>query len=187
MSVLLIGDTHGDASVWGPALELAGRDLELVLHTGDVLAHGPRNPIVPGYAPLKLAEAIKACPVPVLIAKGNCDADIDEQVLEIPLIYPLVLAPAAGRTVLVTHGDRFPKEQLPALAARYRVSLALFGHIHLPVLDKVGEVWLVNPGSPSLSKHQVQGKQVDTVGLLDKSGIRLLTFPQGTILAQAQF
>lgn len=187
MSVLLTGDTHGDLTAWTRALELAGPPLELVLHTGDVLYHGPRNPIVAGYAPLKLAEAIKACPVPVIIAKGNCDADIDEQVLETVLVQPFVLASAAGRSVLVTHGDRFPREQLPQLATRYGASVVLFGHIHLPVLEQVGQVWLVNPGSPSLSKHEVDGKQVNTVGLLDGRGIRLLSVADGSLVAEAPF
>ena len=187
MSVLLIGDTHGDHPAWLRALELAGPDLELIFHTGDVLYHGPRNPVVPGYAPSQLAEAIKACSVPVLIAKGNCDAEIDEQVLEMPLVRPVALAVAAGRTVLVTHGDHYPRQALPALAARFRASVALFGHIHLPVLQKVGNVWLVNPGSPSLSKHQVEGKQVNTMGVLDERGIRLLNVADGAVLAETQF
>jgi len=187
MSILLTGDTHGDLPAWKRALELAGPQLEFVLHTGDVLYHGPRNPIVPGYAPLQLAEAIKACPVPLIIAKGNCDADIDEQVLERTLVQPFVLAPACGRTVLVTHGDRFPREELPRLAGRYRASVALFGHTHLPLLEKTGEVWIVNPGSPSLSKHEVEGKQVNTIGILDEQAIKLLSLADATVLAEAEF
>ena len=185
MSVLLIGDTHGDEPAWRRALELAGPGLQLILHTGDVLYHGPRNPIVPGYAPLQLAEAVKACRVPLVIAKGNCDAPIDEQVLEKPLLEPFALACAAGHTVLVTHGDRFASDELAEVAKRHGAEIAVFGHIHLPVLERVAGVWLVNPGSPSLSKHEEAGERVNTVGLLDERGIRLLRLADGGVLAEA--
>lgn len=55
MKVGIISDTHGDTLCWEKALKIF-TGCELVLHAGDILNHGPLNPILPTYNPLALAE-----------------------------------------------------------------------------------------------------------------------------------
>ncbi|WDU82131.1 metallophosphoesterase [Caloramator sp. Dgby_cultured_2] len=66
------------------ALEIL-KDCEVILCAGDILYHGPRNPILEGYNPIELADKINNSEIPVIIAKGNCDAEVDGMVLNVPV------------------------------------------------------------------------------------------------------
>jgi predicted phosphodiesterase len=76
MKLGIISDTHGSLGAWDKSLRVLG-DVDLLFHAGDVLYHGPRNPLPYGYDTLGLAKAISQYPGRIVIARGNCDADID--------------------------------------------------------------------------------------------------------------
>ncbi len=44
MKIGVISDTHGDYKSWIKAWNFL-KDSDIILHAGDVLYHGPRNPI----------------------------------------------------------------------------------------------------------------------------------------------
>jgi len=58
MKIGVISDTHGSLTAWQQVLSGPFQDVDLILHAGDVLYHGPRNPLPEGYQPGQLAEAI---------------------------------------------------------------------------------------------------------------------------------
>lgn len=181
MKIGIISDTHGDTLCWEKALGVfAG--CELVLHAGDILNHGPFNPILPTYNPLALAHKMNEAPFPILFAKGNCDSDVDTIALEYPIQAPYALALLGGLAVVVTHGDKMDDEALVELGKRYSLSVIVSGHSHVYRLDRHGAVMLVNPGSASLPK----GAGIPTVGLIEdkiakivdlNSGAKLLDVP----------
>ncbi len=74
----LIADTHGNLEGWQQANEIVLGGADIIVHCGDVLYHGPKFSPVAGYDPAGLAEAINQTPVPVLIARGNADSDVDQ-------------------------------------------------------------------------------------------------------------
>ncbi len=74
----IISDTHGNLRAWQAALAVWG-EVDMILHAGDVLYHGPKNPLPEGYGPRELSEAMNASPVPLLFAQGNCDAEEDAE------------------------------------------------------------------------------------------------------------
>ena len=77
MKIGIISDTHGHEDAWQKAFDKHFKDADLILHAGDVLYHGPRNPMKADYNPAGLAEKINHSPIPVVIARGNCDASVD--------------------------------------------------------------------------------------------------------------
>ncbi len=161
MKIGIISDTHGSRESWEDALDLfAG--CELIFHAGDVLYHGPRNPLPGGYDPRGLAARINDCPVPVFIARGNCDADVDDLLLNLPLLSPYFYACLDGIKFLMLHGTDRSEAELAELGRRFHSDVVVFGHIHTPVARRDGELTLFNPGSPSLPKNERA-----TVGLLD--------------------
>ncbi len=146
MKIGIIADTHGNLAGWQRAVEWFG-DVDLIVHCGDVLYHGPKFEPVEGYAPRDLAAAINAMPVPVLIARGNGDSDVDQLVLEVPLQSPCVFAQVEGLRILAGHGHIQTSEELVALARKWDIHLLLTGHSHVPSVSHHGGVVHVNPGT----------------------------------------
>lgn len=167
MKIGVISDTHGDAAGWQRAMETVFHDVDLIIHAGDILYHGPRNPLVEGYNPPELARLMNSCPVPVLFAKGNCDAEVDQLMLDYPVQAPYAFLQVGSLRIMAHHGDGLDREGMLRLSRRYRTclftSVFISGHTHVPALEDEGGVILLNPGSPSLPK----GKGRPTVAVLE--------------------
>lgn len=88
MKIGVISDTHGDLKAWSKIQETIFHDCKHIIHAGDILYHGPRNPIVEGYNSSELAKEINKLNIPIHIARGNCDADVDQMVIEKPIMAP---------------------------------------------------------------------------------------------------
>ena len=71
----VISDTHGDLDGWERCMDTIFRDAELIIHGGDILYHGPKNPMVRGYRPPALAEAINGAGVPYFWVYGPNQGD----------------------------------------------------------------------------------------------------------------
>lgn len=153
MKIGVVSDTHGSAAVWEDVYQKFFSDTDLILHAGDVLYHGPRNPILPDYNPAELAQSLNCCPQPVVIAKGNCDAEVDALVLNMPLEAPYAQVFANGKRIILSHGHLFGNEEKKALAKQWKTDIFITGHIHETVLEKVEGTVFLNPGSPSMSKR----------------------------------
>lgn len=148
MSIGIVSDTHGSLACWQKLSASLFSSAEHIIHAGDVLYHGPRNPHPAGYAPMELAQAIIDTPIPVSIVRGNCDAEVDEMVLERELPREVVLT-ADSLQILVVHGHR---GKLAQLARRYKADLVVSGHTHIPGLSREAGAVYANPGSPALPK-----------------------------------
>ncbi len=166
----VISDTHGDLISWEKVMREIFADVELILHCGDVLYHGPRNPLPPGYNPSKLAEAINNLEVPIIIAKGNCDAEVDQLVLDLPLLSPYAFLYWKNLKVLVNHGHLISAEERLRLAKRYSLDIFISGHTHQSEIKKEEGIIFLNPGSPSLPL----GKAVATVATITEKEIKIV-------------
>jgi putative phosphoesterase len=158
----LLSDTHGDYKSWEKALKFL-KDCDIILHAGDVLYHGPRNPLPEGYDPKKLAEAINSCNTPILIAEGNCDAYVDQMVIDVP-ITPYVFTMIEGKRIMVNHGHLLREEEIEKIILRYSLDYFVVGHTHIPVVKKIGKCTLINPGSTSLSKRE---DKINSIGFIE--------------------
>lgn len=154
MKIGVISDTHGSLTAWQQALAGPLADVDLIIHTGDVLYHGARNPLPEGYNPAELAEAINACRIPILIVKGNCDSEVDQMVLTTPLQSPFLITDQPLGRILATHGHYFDNQQSADLAERYQIEIWISGHTHVPLLEKREQTVFLNPGSCSLPKGE---------------------------------
>lgn len=171
MRIGIISDTHGSITAWEKVVSSVFRNVELIIHAGDVLYHGPRNPLPEGYDPQKLAAAINASGVPIVISRGNCDAEVDQLLVAWPLQSPYAFVQIESLRFLVNHGHQLMPEEMEAQALRYGVQLFVFGHSHIPVITRKNNIILLNPGSPSLSKDP-QKRQ--TVALVENSRLCLV-------------
>ncbi len=169
MKIGVLSDTHGSTESLTKAQEIFN-DCGVIFHAGDVLYHGPRNPLPAGYDPQQLSEQINNLAAPIFIARGNCDAEVDELVLQAPLLTPYFYSYMEGLKILLLHGTGYNESNLVELGLKYGVNVVIFGHTHIPVLKEESGVVLLNPGSPALPKSSSA-----TVGLIDtnanKAGI----------------
>lgn len=180
MKIGFISDTHGCADRWALACEKFFQGADYIVHSGDVLYHGPRNPMKADYNPALLAERINAAPCPVLICRGNCDSEVDQLVLQTPIEAPFLHLYADGLRVVATHGHKcMHNDEKDALAKTLQADIFVSGHIHQTVLEKRGQTIFLNPGSPSLSKR-ADGRQ--TVAVLDAGKITVYDVDSGEAL-----
>ncbi|NIM06178.1 MAG: phosphodiesterase [Armatimonadetes bacterium] len=184
MRIGVISDTHGDLRSWQDALAGPFQGAGLIIHAGDILYHGPKNPMVAGYQPPALAEAINASPAPVIFARGNCDSAVDQLVIDYPIQAPYAFVQAEGIRVLLNHGDELTPPEMQQQAKRHRAQIFVFGHTHTPVLEKDNDVVLFNPGSPALPKSPNP-----TVGLIDTQtrAVLLVNLANGAVIQQVEF
>ena len=105
MKLMIASDLHGSAAYTRRLLELY-RDTgcqRLVL-LGDLLYHGPRNPLPEGYEPPAVAKMLNDMADELLCVRGNCDAEVDQMVLHFPILSDSALLVLDGLTIHATHG-----------------------------------------------------------------------------------
>ena len=147
MRVVVVSDTHGSVTSWRKIVDIVGKD-NLFLHLGDVLYHGPRNPIPDGYDPKTLAEELKNFRIDFV--RGNCDADVDIMVLGLPEVPKVAEQTFGNWKVLMVHGEDLDDEV--GFAKNHGAKVLLRGHTHIPKVEKSSGVIVINPGSPSIPK-----------------------------------
>ena len=152
MRILIASDIHGSALYCKRLLEAFRREeAERLLLLGDILYHGPRNELPDGYAPMEVAAQLSALGAPICGVRGNCDAEIDQMVLDFPMTAEYCLLFAGGRTIFATHGHLYNTASPPPLRAG---DILLHGHTHVPCWERFGDGNLyLNPGSVSIPKE----------------------------------
>lgn len=151
MKYMFASDIHGSACYCRKMLEIyrqsgAGRLILL----GDILYHGPRNDLPKEYAPKLVTEMLNQYKDQIYAVRGNCDAEVDQMVLEFPIMADYALLELNGKTFYATHGHIYNQDCLPPMQAG---DVLIHGHTHLPVAEKMGDKFLLNPGSTSLPKE----------------------------------
>jgi hypothetical protein len=179
MKIGMISDTHGDKEAWQRALSVF-EGVELVIHTGDILNPGPYNPIKESFDPLNLAKGLNQAPFPLIFAKGNCDSEVDALALDYPILSPYTFIYLPTVSILAIHGHQHGTSELFGLAKRYRVSLIVHGHTHIPAIEKKDQFVIVNPGSPSLPKNN----SLPTVAILEANTLRIYEIESGQIVQE---
>ena len=149
---LIASDIHGDyecAKALAERYEASGADRLILL--GDLLYHGPRNDLPAGYAPKKVIALLNEMKKEILTVRGNCDTEVDQMVLEFPILADYAYLSVDGRSIFATHGHTHNLKNLPALRAG---EILLHGHTHVPTVEAFGDNNLyINPGSTSIPKE----------------------------------
>lgn len=153
MRILIASDLHGSV----PALNfLQQKALELhpdlLILLGDLVYHGPRNPLPGGYNTRHILDEMPdflnlACPITAV--RGNCDAEVDVDLL------PFKMPESAwinvdGLRIFACHGHHLPEHApIPELPPN---TIVLRGHTHIPRGETELGISFWNPGSLALPK-----------------------------------
>jgi putative phosphoesterase len=184
MRIGIISDTHGILPAWYKAMEVF-KNTDLILHAGDVLYHPPRIAPSDGYDIPGLVEQINSCPVPIVIARGNCDPEVYSELLETPSLSPYALVQLDNLRILVHHGHSLQNKDIKQILQKQKkISIVVSGHTHIPLIESTNGVIYVNPGSPSHPKLEHESVLVPTVGLVEDNKISIIDLNSGkTIFA----
>lgn len=153
MKLFFASDIHGSltaAKLMIAAYKRSGAD-QLVL-LGDLLYHGPRNPLPEQYDPKAVAALLNENKATIMSVRGNCDAEVDQMLLEFPCLADYAMLLIDGHRFYVTHGHLFDEQHLPPLQ---NGDIFVHGHFHVPMLRKKDGMVIVNPNSVSLPKQGV--------------------------------
>ncbi|MBR4288545.1 MAG: phosphodiesterase [Clostridia bacterium] len=150
MKWLIASDLHGDAATCEQLFEAYTKEgAERLLFLGDLLYHGPRNDLPGGYAPKKVITLLNERKEEIFCVRGNCDTEVDQMVLEFPILADYMLLPLGEKMVFATHGHKFNKDHLPLLK---KGDILLHGHTHVPTWEEKDGIYILNPGSVTIPK-----------------------------------
>lgn len=152
MKLLITSDIHGSA-YYAKKVVMAYHDLhcDKLLLLGDILYHGPRNPLPKDYDPKEVIALLNPLKHDIIACRGNCDSEVDQMVLEFPLLNTSQTILEKDRTIYLSHGHIYHPDRLPESIQKN--DIFLFGHIHIPVMEKKDDIYIINPGSISLPKE----------------------------------
>ena len=152
MKLLIASDIHGDIAAARAVVDeyrRSGADRLVLL--GDLLYHGPRNDLPKDYAPKEVIALLNSVKDELLCVRGNCDTEVDQMVLDFPILADYAIIEADGVRMFVTHGHKFNLDDLPPLKSG---EVLVHGHTHVRAMVEFGNKNLyVNPGSPSIPKE----------------------------------
>ncbi len=165
MRALILSDIHGSAIAARQALTFFEKfNCDMIFLLGDTLYHGPRNPLPAGHGPMGVVDALAPYKERIVAVRGNCDADVDLMMLDMPIEDEYAVVRDSNTTLFLSHGHIFMPECFPADAfhtlapndlelSATNVDAYIYGHTHIWKLEKNFKgVLLVNPGSTSLPK-----------------------------------
>ncbi|WP_156073160.1 phosphodiesterase [Faecalibacterium prausnitzii] len=152
MKWMIASDLHGSAYYCRKMLEAFERErADRLFLLGDLLYHGPRNDLPREYAPKEVIPLLNGKREKLLCVRGNCDAEVDQMVLEFPMLADYAVLPVGQRLIYATHGHIYHVKNLPPLAPG---DVLLHGHTHVPAWTEFGQGNLyLNPGSVSIPKE----------------------------------
>ena len=151
MKIMIASDIHGSAYFCRRLLEAFEREqADRLLLLGDILYHGPRNDLPRDYAPKAVLAMLNGQKDRIFCVRGNCDTEVDQMVLQFPILADYCILPVGERLVYATHGHNHNLEKLPPLQPG---DILLHGHTHIPAWEFTdGGILYVNPGSVSIPK-----------------------------------
>lgn len=168
MKYMVASDFHG--SLFYVKLLMEKFDLlgcEKLIMLGDILYHGPRNPLPKEYNPKDVSELLNKYKEKIIWIRGNCDSEVDEMVIDIPCVNQGVLVVGKSNFYL-SHGHIINQENNNLSKGDFLIS----GHTHIAICKEIDGIHYLNPGSISLPKGEDDGSFI----VIDDKVIICLTF-----------
>ena len=167
MKYLLVSDIHGCLPALEQVLQFYARErYGMLCILGDILNYGPRNRIPEGIDPKGIAERLNALKDNIVAVRGNCDSEVDQMLLDFPIMADYAVIVDNGRRIVLTHGHVYNEQHSPALAR----DVLAYGHTHLWKLERTQDGGTVcNLGSITFPK----GGNEPTFATLDDGILRV--------------
>ncbi len=151
MKYLIVSDIHGSLTALQKVLDYFQRnECDMLCLLGDILNFGPRNSIPEGHNPQEVAKLLNTISSKVVAIRGNCDSEVDQMLLNFPIMSSYTMLVDEGKRLLLTHGHIYTPENTTNLD----FDALFFGHTHVPQLYKTKEGKIIcNTGSVTFPKE----------------------------------
>lgn len=151
MKIFFISDIHGSIYYLKRAFENYEKEkAENIVILGDELYHGARNDLPKEYNPKEVTKFLNEYKEKIIAVRGNCDSEVDEMVLDYPMMDTFSTILYEGRRIFLTHGHIYNENNMPKLSSG---DVFIYGHTHIPVAKKIQDIFVINPGSITLPKE----------------------------------
>ena len=152
MKLMFASDIHGDIARAQRVFEIYEReDAKKLVLLGDLLYFGPRNTLTEGYNPQAVIKLLNENKEKLLCVRGNCDAEVDQMVLDFPIMADYAYLCIDGFSMMLTHGHKINMESADHLQ---NGEILIHGHTHVLCIEKFGKGNIyINPGSPTYPKE----------------------------------
>ena len=151
MKWMIASDIHGSAHFCRLMLDCFEREhADRLLLLGDLLYHGARNDLPRGYDTRETARLLNEYSSRIMTVRGNCDSEVDQMVLDFPIMAEYALLENGKNIIFASHGHVFNAQNLPALSAG---DVLLCGHTHVPACKDIDGIIYIHPGSVSIPKE----------------------------------
>lgn len=150
MKLLIASDIHGSAFYCRKLMEVYDKEgADRMVLLGDILYHGPRNDLPAEYAPKEVIRMLNGKRREIYAVRGNCEAEVDQMVLEIPVLADYMLLFHGETAIYATHGHVYHEKNLPPMKPG---DVLLHGHTHVLCAEEKAGILILNPGSAALPK-----------------------------------
>ena len=151
MKYMFASDIHGSAYYCKKMLDAFEKEgAERLVLLGDLLYHGPRNDLPRDYATKQVISMLNAMKDRIYAVRGNCEAEVDQMVLDFPVMADYCILSVDGKTFYATHGHVYNQDHLPPLM---QGDILIHGHTHVLKAQPMEGYILLNPGSVSIPKE----------------------------------
>jgi hypothetical protein len=180
MKLIFFSDLHGSEHYTKKAMNIYENEQgDVMILLGDLLYHGPRNPLPEGYNPKGVIQLLNEQKDKIIAVRGNCDSEVDQMVLEFPMLSDYAIILQEKTKIFITHGHLWNEDNLPPLKAK---DVLIHGHTHIPVTKKENDKFILNPGSMSLPKNDYP----PTYGVIENGSFHVKTI-EGKIIKEIKF
>ena len=151
MLFMIASDIHG-SNYYAEMLidRFNGMKADKLILLGDILYHGPRNDLPKDYAPKKVASLLNEYAGRILTVRGNCEAEVDQMMLDFPALGDYAYLYLDGVGIYATHGHHAGENNPPPIRNN---EILLCGHTHIPKCAPHEGFVYMNPGSVSIPKE----------------------------------
>jgi putative phosphoesterase len=154
MKILIASDIHGSLKYCNKLVEQYKKEgCEKLILLGDILYHGPRNDLPEEYNPKGVIALLNGISDEILTVRGNCEAEVDDMVLDFNVLAEYALLYVKKRLVFLTHGHKFNPQNMPKLK---KGDILFNGHTHVSKIEEINDILYVNPGSVSIPKENTK-------------------------------
>lgn len=151
MKYMFASDIHGSAYYCRKMLDAYREEqADRLVLLGDLLYHGPRNDLPKEYAPKEVISMLNSLKFEIYAVRGNCEAEVDQMVLDFPVMADYCILVIDGRTFYATHGHIYNQDNLPPVK---KGDILIHGHTHVLKAEQNEDCILLNPGSVSIPKE----------------------------------
>lgn len=152
MKLMFASDIHGDIVGAKKAIDaFKSEGAEKLILLGDLLYFGPRNSLKESYNPQAVIGFLNENREKLLCVRGNCDAEVDQMVLDFPIMAEYAYLCVDGFSMLLTHGHKINKDSAGYLREG---EILIHGHTHVLCIERFGKGNLyINPGSTTYPKE----------------------------------